>query len=57
MNIPRPLRQAARRLPAFFSAVLCTSSRLFQTLSRLQRIERNGALVLCIPGAPIVRLH
>jgi hypothetical protein len=28
----------------------------FQSFSRLLCVERNGALVCCIPGAPIVRL-
>lgn len=53
MNILRTARHAAPLLKTLVKAC----ARLLDVAFHPKGIERNGALVLCIPGAPIVRLH
>ena len=53
MNILRIARHAAPLLKALAKA----GAPLLNLVFHPKGIERNGALVLCIPGAPIVRLR
>lgn len=53
MNMHRLARHAAPPLKALAHA----GAYLLHSVLHPKSIERNGALVLFIPGAPIVRLH
>ena len=52
MNILRTARHAA----ALSKTLAKACAPLLHAVLNPKGIERNGALVLCIPGAPIVRL-
>jgi len=64
----RDTRAPRRSLPAGSSRVIVKSphsdsspflsalTRCLQSIARFICVERNGAMVCCIPGAPIVRL-